>query len=210
MLKAIKDMSESCDTCARYGTTAPKEPMQSLPISTQAWDIFSFEKEDYLVTVYHFSDWIEVEKLPDTLSTTVVEKTKGHFSRYRIPSIVHTDNGPQFISRESKDLSSTCNFKHTTSSPYYAKGNGRAEAALKVAKAMLKNSEDFQLALLLYWYLWTYCQISKMEGPRFYMIVTPHGKMSHNCVYVRPATPPSHNYNPRLKVPSLMSKFPFG
>ena len=31
-----------------------------------------------------------------------------------------------------------------------AKGNGRAEAAVKVAKAMLKKSEDFQLALLLY------------------------------------------------------------
>ena len=94
MRKAIKDMCESCDTCARYGTTAPKEPMQSLPIPTRAWDIvsqdlFSFEKEDYLVTVCHFSDWIEVDKLPDTLSTTVVERTKGHFSRYGIPSIVH-------------------------------------------------------------------------------------------------------------------------
>ena len=113
-------------------------------------DLFSFEKEDYLVTVYHFSNWIEVDKLPDTLSTTVGERTNGHFSRYSIPSIVHTDNGPQFISREYKDLSSTCNFKHTTSSPYYAKGNGCAEAALKVAKTMLKKSEDFQLALLLY------------------------------------------------------------
>ena len=153
MRKAIKDLCESCDTCARYGTTAPKEPTQSLPIPTRAWDIvsqdlFSFEKED-LVTVCHFSDWIQVDKFSDTLSTTVVERTKGHFSRYGIPSIVYTDNGPQFISREYKDLSSTCNFKHTTSS-YYAKGNGRAEAAVKVAKAMLKKSEDFQLALLLY------------------------------------------------------------
>ena len=56
MRKAIKDLCVSCDTCARYGTTAQKEPMQSLPIPTQAWDIvsqdlFSFEKEDYLVTV---------------------------------------------------------------------------------------------------------------------------------------------------------------
>ena len=129
MRKAIKDLCESCDTCASYGTTVPKEPMQSLPIPTRAWDIvsqdlFSFEKED-LVTVCHFSDWIEVDKFSDTLSTTVVKRTKGHFSRYGIPSIVHTDNGPQFISREYKDLLSTCNFKHTTSS-YYAKRNGRA------------------------------------------------------------------------------------
>ena len=41
MRKAIKDMCESCDTCAPYGTTAPKEPMLSLPIPTRAWDIVS-------------------------------------------------------------------------------------------------------------------------------------------------------------------------
>ena len=41
-------------------------------------------------------------------------------------------------------------FKHTTSSPFHPKGNGRAEAAVKVAKSMLKKADDFHSALLLY------------------------------------------------------------
>ena len=57
---------------------------------------------------------------------------------------------------------------------------------------------------------WTYGQISRMEGPRSYTIVTPHGQMRLNRVHVRPAAPPSHNYNPRLNAPPLMSKVPFG
>ena len=41
-------------------------------------------------------------------------------------------------------------FKHTTSSPYHPKGNGRAEAAVEVAESMLKKADDFHSALLLY------------------------------------------------------------
>ena len=41
-------------------------------------------------------------------------------------------------------------FKHTTSSPYHPKGNGRAEAAVKVAESMLKKADDFHTALILY------------------------------------------------------------
>ena len=58
--------------------------------------------------------------------------------------------------------------------------------------------------------LWTYGQISRMEGPRSYTIVTPHGQMRRNRVHVRPAAPPSHNYNPILNAPPLMSKVSFG
>ena len=98
----------------------------------------------------HFSDWIEVDKLGDTLSSTVIEKTKAHFARYGVPAICHTDNGPQFISEQYRRFSVEYGFKHTTSSPYHPKGNGRAEAAVKVAETMLKKADDFHSALLLY------------------------------------------------------------
>ena len=57
---------------------------------------------------------------------------------------------------------------------------------------------------------WTYGQISRMEGPRSYTIVTPHGQMRRIHVHVRQAAPRSHNHNPRLNTPSPMSKVPFG
>jgi len=62
----------------------------------------------------------------------------------------HTDNGSQFASKEYEDFATQYGFKYTTSSPYHPRGNGRAEAAIKVAKTTLKKSTDLQSALLNY------------------------------------------------------------
>ena len=81
--------------CPIYGTTAPNETMRSLPIPTRPWqivsqDICKLDNRNYLVTVCHFSEWIEADPLGDTLSFTVIDKTKGHFARYGVPGICHT------------------------------------------------------------------------------------------------------------------------
>ena len=78
MRKAITDMCAACPTCAQYGKIAPKEPMRSLPQPTLPWqlvsqDLFMLEGTNYLVTVCHFSDWFELDKLRDTYSSTIVE-----------------------------------------------------------------------------------------------------------------------------------------
>ena len=155
MRQAVFDMCNNCSTCAQYGSKSTKEPMRSLPIPTLPWqiisqDIFLYRQKAYLVTVCHFSDWIEVDELDDTLATSVINKTKAHFARFGIPRICHTDNGPQFTSKDYMDFASQYGFKHTTSSPYHSQGNGRAEAAVKVSESMLKKSDDFQIALLNY------------------------------------------------------------
>jgi hypothetical protein len=155
MRSAIQDMCNSCSTCAQYSSTLPKEPMRSLPIPSLPWqivsqDIFTLDGKAYLVTVCHYSDWIELDELQDTLSKTVVEKTKAQFSRYGVPAQCHTDNGPQFISQEYANFAAVYGFRHTTSSPYHSQGNGRAEAGVKVCKLMLKKSDDIHSALLNY------------------------------------------------------------
>ena len=60
------------------------------------------------------------------------------------------DNGPQYISNELKMFSRTYGSQHTRSAPYYPRGNRQAEAAVKVAKNMLKRSNDFYIAPLNY------------------------------------------------------------
>ena len=155
MHSAIHNMCTACSICAKYNKSLPKEPMRSLPIPTLPWqivsqDLFSLQGKAYLVTVCHYSDWIELDELPDTLSKTVVAKTKAHFSRHGIPAQCHTDNGPQFIAQEYKSFSAQYGFCHTTSSPYHSQGNGRAEAAVKVCKTMLMKTCDVEAALLHY------------------------------------------------------------
>lgn len=77
MTQTIFDMCNSCTAYEQYGSQASKEPMKSLPIPTLPWQIvsqviFMHKQKAFLVTVYHFSDWIEVDELEETLATTVI------------------------------------------------------------------------------------------------------------------------------------------
>ena len=88
-----------------------------------------WEGKWHLVTTFHYSDWVEIDVLPNTLTDTVVQLTKAHFARFGIPERLITNNGPQSISIEHKQLAFEYGFEHVTSSPYWPQGNGTAEAA---------------------------------------------------------------------------------
>ena len=122
MRQAIFDMCNNCSTWAQYGSASTKEPMRSLPTPTLSLqiisqDIFIHRQKAYLVTVCHFSDWIEVDELDDTLATTVINKTNAHFAKFGIPRICHTVIGPQFASKDYMDFASQYGLTHTTSKP---------------------------------------------------------------------------------------------
>ena len=65
-----------------------------------------------------------------------------------LPFLVQSDGGSQFVSREFQDFASTWGFMHTFSSPYNSQSNGEAELVVKIAKRLLKLSEDPWLAFL--------------------------------------------------------------
>jgi len=79
-------------------------PTPTLPWQFVSQDIFEYQHKHYLVTVDHYSDFYELDQLDSTLSTTVVNLTKAHFARHGIPLRCLTDNGPQFVSHESRRL----------------------------------------------------------------------------------------------------------
>ena len=81
-------------------------------------------------------------------SSTIVLRTKKIFARYGSPMVCRTDNGPQFIARETTVFAKDWNFKHITSSPYHSQGNGHAEATVKAVKNILRKCQDPQLELL--------------------------------------------------------------
>ena len=155
MTSDIKNECTSCPLCAQYASQAPKEPMLSHDIPNRPWsvvsqDILMWEGKWHLVTTCHYSDWVEIDVLPNTLTATVVQLTKAHFARFGIPERLVTDNGPQFVSSEYKQFASEYGFEHVTSSPYWPQGNGKAEAAVKIVKRMYQKNQDIHLALLDY------------------------------------------------------------
>lgn len=114
-------------------------PIPTTPWSFVAQDIFDFEHRKYLITVDYYSDYFEVDKLENTKGPELVEKTKAQFSRHGIPDMV-SDNGPPFDSFEYLEFRKQWNFCHGTSSPYHSQSNGKAEAAVKIAKRLLKKT----------------------------------------------------------------------
>ena len=90
--------------------------------------------------------------MPDTTSQTVITKLKHHFARHGIPDVVISDGGPQYTSSDFAKFSRQWSFKHEITSPGNSKANGEAEAAVKIAKGMMRrchlNHEDPYLGLL--------------------------------------------------------------
>ena len=141
----IRDMCHSCSKCAQFGKQNPKEPMLSQPIPSRPWqyvsqDIASFDSGTYLITVDHFSDFIEVDELSNTLASTIVSKTEAHIARYGVFDVLLTDNGPQFIASEFEGMCNRYGTQHITSSPYWPQGNGKAEASVKIIKNIMKKA----------------------------------------------------------------------
>ena len=157
MSRDIQEAVEKCEVCVEYQAKNVQQPMQSHSIPRRPWsrlgtDLFSLKAKDYMVLVDSNSDFIEVIQLKDTTSATIVEILRQQFSRYGIPDVLVSENGPQFTSREFGKFSREWEFKHVTSSPYHPKSNGKAESAVKVAKNIFKkayrDNQDPWLAML--------------------------------------------------------------
>ena len=146
-------MCKNCLTCAQYAHQHAREPLKPYPVPTLPWqlvsqDLFELNGMAYLVTVDHYSDYYELDRLPSIQSSAVVQATKHHFGCHGIPHTLITDNGPQFTSDLFKAFATKYGFNHITSSPYWSQSNGRAEAAVKSAKHILLTADDVDLALL--------------------------------------------------------------
>ncbi|CAI5678464.1 unnamed protein product [Oreochromis niloticus] len=153
----IKKYIATCDICRSVDAKQQKETLKPHEPTTRPWtkvgtDLFNFEGRDYLITVDYYSNFWEIDYLPDTKSSTVIRKLKAHFARQGIPNIVFSDNGPQYSSTEFANFSRKWEFQHHTSSPGYPQSNGKAESAGKTAKRLMKKAklagQDPYLALL--------------------------------------------------------------
>ncbi|MEM7478413.1 MAG: transposase family protein [Planctomycetota bacterium] len=90
----------------------------------------------------------------------VISSLRSIFCQCSVPNVFCSDGGPQFIAKAFADFLSTWGITHDTSSPYYPQSNGRAEAAIKSIKKLIKrcwhcppasmNIDEWTKALLQY------------------------------------------------------------
>ena len=149
MSSQIKETVSKCQICAEFQAHNPRQPLQTHEIPARPWsrvaaNLFSLHSKNYIVLMDYYSDFIEVNKLPDTTFST--------FS-FGISDCLMTDNGSQIVSQEFTQFTTDWEFKHVTSSRY-PKSNVKAESAVKIVKNLLKKAlkddKDPWLALLDY------------------------------------------------------------
>ena len=146
MSNEVRDMVGQCSACNEYQQSQCKEPLMTheipeCPWSRVAMDIFTLDGEDYLITVDFYSDFWEVDTLPNMTSETVIERSKALFSRYGVPEAVISDNGGQFASEQFTNFARDWEFEHITTSPYHSQSNGKVESAVKIAKKIIKKAK---------------------------------------------------------------------
>jgi transposase InsO family protein len=157
MNKQIEEVVSKCVACLENRNRAQREPMTVHPVPKLPWskvgcDLFQLYDKHYLVMVDYYSNFIELAALPDTLTSTVVDKIPANVARYGIMDILISDNGPRFASREFKQFADKYKFQHITSSPLHPQSNGLAEKAVQTVKGLIvrcqRTNEDVCLALL--------------------------------------------------------------
>lgn len=151
----IEQSINNCSKCADFQKHLPSEPLTptetpDLPFLEVGTDLFEFECKNYLLTVDYYSRFIEVDKLKDIQSKTVIEALKSQFSRHGIPEILRSDCGLQYMSAEFANFCKDYGIIHKQSSPYFPSSNGEAERAIQTVKGLWKKTTDKHLALLDY------------------------------------------------------------
>ena len=152
--KDIEAFVQKCPECVKLAPN-PREPLLTTPLPNHPWervaaDLFQLNGSTYLLVVDYFSRYPEVIQLTSTTSKSVISSLKSIFSRHGIPSVLMSDNGPQFDSSDMKEFANTYGFNHITSSPHYPQSNGLVERTVKTIKALLRHTNDPCLALLSY------------------------------------------------------------
>lgn len=155
----IERLVRKCSVCHTYAYRQPPEPLIMPPTPTQAWyrvgvDFFQHGGQHYLCAYEAMSNFPEVELIPSTTASSMIQKLGAIFYRYGIPIEVCTDNGPQFASSEFRLFAQQFDFKHIISSPEYPQSNGLAEKGVQIIKRILKKTkavnENFWLGVLNY------------------------------------------------------------
>ncbi|XP_058811065.1 uncharacterized protein K02A2.6-like [Topomyia yanbarensis] len=161
MTSQITDVVKECPICAKYSASQPNPPMltHSIPVypfQLVSMDVFFADyrgcKCKWLVTVDHYSDFFEVNNIKDLTPESVIMACQQNFARHGKPQRILTDNGSNFVNSKMVKFASDWDIEHVTSAPHHQQANGKAEAAVKIAKRLLKKAEetgaDFWYALL--------------------------------------------------------------
>ena len=142
----VENIVTTCVECCRYQKSQAKEPLiqieiPKVPFTSTCSDLFSCGGKDWLVYTDRTSAWTCVREIGRGVnSEQVISAFRAWFSELGVPTTLTTDGGPQYSSRKFREFCKTWSITHEMSTPYFPQSNGRAEAAVKSVKTLLKKT----------------------------------------------------------------------
>ncbi len=144
----IRNAVAACSICQE---NRHKNPVQSLhpvelpnhPFEKVGTDLFEYNGAHYLILEDYYSKWPCVAPLKSLVASSVINEMERFFADFGVPSVLVSDNGPQFGCAEFRRFCQSKGIRHTTSSPEYPKSNGLIERMVQTVKErLLKMIQD--------------------------------------------------------------------
>ncbi|XP_043687663.1 uncharacterized protein LOC122638878 [Telopea speciosissima] len=96
-----------------------------------------------IVATDYFTKWVEAVPMKTVSQTDIIQFLKSHINhRFGLLETITCDNGSAFTGDEVIAFAAELGITLTHSTPYYAQGNGQAEASNKILKGCLAKVVD--------------------------------------------------------------------
>ena len=144
----IEEAAKQCQTCQVVQNQPPQCSMHPWIPATRPMERIHvdfagpFEGLMYMIVVDAYSKWPEVVIMSNITTGKTIEALRGIFSRFGLPQIVVSDNGPQFTSGEFEEFMKLNGIVHKRSAPYHPSTNGQAERFVQSVKQALRAAKS--------------------------------------------------------------------
>ena len=143
--KGVEDRVKACVTCQESHKAPPQAPLHPWEWPEKPWERIhadyagSFTGSMILIIINAHLIWMEVYPTGSSLSQITMEKIRLCFASLGIPKQLVTDNGPYFISKNSKQFirkekKRKTAYSYVTSSPVIKWTSGKAVQTSSVKK----------------------------------------------------------------------------
>jgi len=159
----VETQVRSCLPCAAATPMETREPLRMSELPEGPWTCVSVDFAEvhgsYLLVLYdEYSRFPVVDIISSLSSNTVIPKIDKIFSEFGIPSVLRSDNGPPFNSKDFVLFSTDLGFRHRKITPCWPRANGEVERFMRTVKKVVRTAsvEDKNWKQELYRFLRNY------------------------------------------------------
>jgi hypothetical protein len=135
-----------CQPCREVLPSLPHQPLKHNPEAQRPFqhvhaDLFQHAGQYYLLRTDEYSGWPDVASLlPNTTADSLIRHLRHYFLSHTVPAVLHPYNGLPFNSGELARFLKLWGVHFDSSTPHLSRTNGRAEAAVKAMKRVVRGA----------------------------------------------------------------------